>query len=124
MTIEPHHLKQRLEVAREAAQKAGDIILSNKDVIRQISTKSCSSDLVTQVDKLAEQVILQHISQHFPNDIVIGEEDSSESMSYQAMEGQLLPDHENVGVWCVDPLGKIIVLSHYLYPHSNVINHG
>ena len=101
-------LQRRLDVAREAAQRAGDIILKHaNNTLQEISTKSNATDLVTQVDQLAEQIIIQYISQHFPNDTIIGEENSADSSGYHSMEGQPIPNHhldENIGVWCVDPL--------------------
>jgi inositol-phosphate phosphatase/L-galactose 1-phosphate phosphatase len=111
------HFKERLDIAREAARKAGDIIRNSTKMI--VSTKSSNCDLVTQVDQLAEQIIVQHISQHFPNDIIIGEERSSQSTSYHDLEGQSIPDHLNIGCWFIDPLDGTSNFVHG-YPLVNV----
>lgn len=102
----------QLQVAKEAAKLAGELILQNgrrqhqqeqqDDDKFQVTTKSTSVDLVTNVDTKAERIIAHHIRQHFSDDIIIGEEDSSSSSKDVVVVGQGIP--RDRPVWLIDPV--------------------
>jgi Archaeal fructose-1,6-bisphosphatase and related enzymes of inositol monophosphatase family len=64
---------QELQIAREAACKAGEIQLLHRNRLLHIENKSDASP-VTEVDRLCEQVIRDIVRKHFPADGFLGEE--------------------------------------------------
>lgn len=80
------------------AKLAGTALLARPDKL-EIATKSSATDVVTHMDKLAEQIIVDGISADFPGDGIMGEEgaDVASTTGYQ---------------WVVDPLDGTI---NYLY---------
>ena len=84
-----------LNVATMAAREAGNIIvryLNQLDRIK-ISEKN-SNELVSEVDLMAEQAIIDIITKHFPEHAIIGEESGNE---YAKNKNS---DH----TWIIDPL--------------------
>ena len=69
--------EQYKEVALEAAQRAGEIILEGFGSIHNINFKSSHSDLVTEFDPRAEAEIVRIISGAFPDHQIVAEEGSS-----------------------------------------------
>ena len=92
------HLESILACAIKYARSAGEALANRPDVL-QIATKSTETDVVTQMDHLAEQIIVAGIQADFPEDGIMGEEGADvESLSgYQ---------------WVIDPLDGTI---NYLY---------
>ncbi|TYO94436.1 inositol monophosphatase family protein [Desulfallas thermosapovorans] len=89
-----NRLQAELEVAVRAAREAGQLI---KDKIYRHSiteTKSCLSDLVTEVDRQAEAGITGLIRRHFPGHAVVGEEQQG---NYTGEPGGNI-------TWYIDPL--------------------
>ncbi|EYB69441.1 Inositol-1-monophosphatase family protein [Deinococcus phoenicis] len=68
-------LQQALTVAVEAARTAGAIHLAHLGKAHQVRSKSTFSDLVTEVDALAEAAIRRVIADTFPEHAVLGEEE-------------------------------------------------
>ena len=64
---------QEVRIAKQAAEKAGEIQLSHIHKLLRIENKSDSSP-VTQVDKLCEETIRDILRKHFPADGFLGEE--------------------------------------------------
>ncbi|XP_052180665.1 inositol monophosphatase 3-like isoform X2 [Diospyros lotus] len=62
-----------LAVAVDAAKKAGDIIRKSFYQTKHVEYKG-QVDLVTETDKACEDLIFNHIRQHFPSHKFIGEE--------------------------------------------------
>ncbi len=79
-----------LAVAIEAAHKAGQLILQHFGQPQEIHLKG-PADVVTQVDRDAEDIIVRVIQQTFPDHVFLGEEGHTASQS---------ADH----VWIIDPL--------------------
>ncbi|MBW2712942.1 MAG: inositol monophosphatase [Deltaproteobacteria bacterium] len=63
-----------LELAVELAYAAGKIQRERYETPLQIETKSASIDLVTEVDKACEALILQGLATHRPQDAILAEE--------------------------------------------------
>lgn len=80
------------------AKLAGGVLLARPDKL-EIATKSTATDIVTHMDTLAEQLIVDGITADFPGDGIMGEEgaDVASSTGYQ---------------WIIDPLDGTI---NYLY---------
>lgn len=66
--------RQALAVARHAAEEAGKLIRNKIHRHRVTETKSCLSDLVTEVDRQSEDIIVKMIKHHFPGHVIVGEE--------------------------------------------------
>lgn len=88
-----------LSVAIQAAQAASNLhqFYAGDDV--DISTKSSHSDLVTEVDKLSEEKIREVILSHFPEHVILGEEQG---------ESQGNTSHR----WIIDPLDGTLNYAH------------
>eukprot|EP00892_Ulva_mutabilis_P009945 jgi/Ulvmu1/7322/UM035_0111.1 len=69
-------LQRYLDVAKEAAASAGEVIVDAWDRPRNVQHKG-TADLVTETDKECELVIVKHIKDTFPDHSFIGEEDSA-----------------------------------------------
>ena len=80
------------------AKSAGETLLARPEKL-EIATKSTATDVVTHMDTLAEQIIVDGITVDFPGDGIMGEEgaDVASSTGYQ---------------WIIDPLDGTI---NYLY---------
>lgn len=88
-----------LSVAIQAAQAAARIHQFYAGSDLDISTKSSHTDLVTKVDKLSEEKIRQVIASHFPDHVVLGEE-----------QGQSVGPASHR--WIVDPLDGTMNYAH------------
>ncbi len=95
-------LKDFLNVALEAARRAGDILRKYFGHLSNIREKDFSGDLVTEADQESEALIKEILHQHFPNHAFLGEETGeSDTGSKEYM-------------WCVDPLDGTTNYTHQL----------
>lgn len=92
------NLSPYLDVAIRAARAAGAIHLYYRDLDLQISSKGTASDLVTLVDKLAEDKIRETLLERYPEHSILGE------------EGGEVGQHEFR--WVVDPLDGTVNYAH------------
>ncbi len=81
----------RLTTAWFLAQQVGNFLLSKRPANLDISTKSSASDLVSEMDQGAEQLIVNEVRARFPEDGILGE------------EGANVPSSNGVR-WIIDPL--------------------
>lgn len=81
-----------INIATQAARSASKIILSFMDQLDtlEINKKNVASDVVTQVDLLAEEEIINHIKKAYPDHSILAEESGLQ-------EG-------NEYCWVIDPL--------------------
>jgi myo-inositol-1(or 4)-monophosphatase len=87
----PIHLRELLALASDLAREAGQIHSDGVSRALRIETKSSPTDLVSQIDKESERLIIERLSELRPDDAVLGE------------EGAL--GHGTSGVrWIIDPL--------------------
>jgi myo-inositol-1(or 4)-monophosphatase len=64
-----------LDVAIEAARAAGAILLDHYERgVREVTTKSTPTDLVSEADLEAERAIRELLARHRPDDAILGEE--------------------------------------------------
>ncbi|XP_010538424.1 PREDICTED: inositol-phosphate phosphatase [Tarenaya hassleriana] len=87
-------LEHLLAVAIDAAKKAGEIIRTGFYQTKHVEHKG-QVDLVTETDKACEDLVFNHLKQHFPDHKFIGEETTA---AYGVTE---LTDEPT---WIVDPL--------------------
>ncbi|PHQ79605.1 MAG: inositol monophosphatase [Coxiella sp. (in: Bacteria)] len=81
-----------LNIAIQAARASGRVIMRFADQLDRIEvTEKGRNDLVTQVDQLAEQEIIEHITKAYPRHSIISEEAGH------------LPKDEDM-CWVIDPL--------------------
>lgn len=88
-----------MKVAREAAVEAGKYILAHMGKIKEISYKEGVNNLVTDVDKASESIIIGRIKDSFPGHSVLAEE----SGEHFAQEGVK---------WVIDPLDGTVNYAH------------
>ncbi len=94
--------KSYTAVAINAAAKAGEWIKSRVGSNLKMSTKYSSQDLVTEVDKGAEQMIRRLIMTHFPDHAILGEEGVEPGPEASSLAIQAVQDEEFL--WIVDPV--------------------
>lgn len=94
--------KSRVAVAINAASKTGEWIKSKVGDHRQLNTKTSSQDLVTEVDKGAEQMIRKLVQTYCPGDEFLGEESAGIGAEASANAVDAVKDAEYV--WIVDPI--------------------
>lgn len=82
-----------IDVAIEATEKAADVILGHLGLVHRI-TRKAQRDILTEVDLLTQQAIVDTISSHFPDHDILAEEGSN-------ING-------NPYVWIIDPLDGTI----------------
>jgi myo-inositol-1(or 4)-monophosphatase len=80
-----------LEVAVDAARRAGDLLFGRLGSLRQIDYKGSPSNIVTEMDRQAEALIVERIGGQFPDHAILAEEGGGRSGS---------ASHR----WIVDPL--------------------
>jgi myo-inositol-1(or 4)-monophosphatase len=99
--VEIQRLDELAAIGWEAAARAGDFLLNERPADLHVDYKSSRTDPVTQMDKTAESIIVQHIRASRPDDGFLGEEGSD--------------DAGTSGVrWIIDPLDGTV---NYLYGH-------
>ncbi|HEC68979.1 MAG TPA: inositol monophosphatase [Candidatus Omnitrophica bacterium] len=79
-----------LEVVKSAVEKAGDFLFSNFGNIRQVISKG-DRNLVTDLDREAEKIIVDVLSKEFPEHGILGEE-------------AVRKDLDREFLWIIDPL--------------------
>jgi myo-inositol-1(or 4)-monophosphatase len=92
-------LAELAELARSAAQEAGELLQSRHGHVRVVQTKSSPTDVVTEMDHAAEELIRHRILAARPDDAILGEEGG------QTGAGRPVR-------WIVDPLDGTV---NYLY---------
>lgn len=83
-------MKELFDVALRAAQTAGKYVLESMSELGQVDYKG-RADLVTDVDKTSENIIMEHIGEAFPDHSILAEESGGR------------PTDADV-VWIIDPL--------------------
>jgi myo-inositol-1(or 4)-monophosphatase len=91
-----------LEIALGAAREAGDLLASADGQVEVAATKSSPTDVVTEMDRRSEDLIVSRILAQRPDDVVLAEEGGE--------SGGDLP--ENAVRWVIDPLDGTV---NYLY---------
>lgn len=66
-------MEKYIEVGKKAIRKAGEILLTYIDKDKNIKLKG-TSNLVTDVDKLSEKIIINIIEENFPDHSILAEE--------------------------------------------------
>ncbi len=80
-----------LNIAVAAARRAGDLMVRQLNRLDSLSVDlKGRNEFVTQVDRAAEQVIIEYIHKHFPDHAILAEESGAQGAS----------DHQ----WIIDPL--------------------
>ncbi len=95
-------LTELLTLAERVASEAGDLLLAGVDDVRvDVTTKTSGTDMVSEMDRAAETLIVKGILAERPDDAILGEETG-------ARDG-------TSGVrWVIDPLDGT---TNYLYRH-------
>jgi myo-inositol-1(or 4)-monophosphatase len=94
------NFEKELSVARQAALEAGALLKNFLGRVTQIGHKS-ETDLVTEADLQSEQLILESLRRHFPEDMFLTEETGQHG-------------HGSKRMWLIDPLDGTINFTHEL----------
>ena len=94
-----------LDVAEKTAREAGVILLENLGKVKEIEFKAKNS-LVTEVDKLSEEIIITNIKNNYPSHGIFAEESGRDSNT---------SDH----VWLIDPIDGTTNYAH-AYPFFSI----
>ncbi|MFW6074680.1 MAG: inositol monophosphatase family protein, partial [Chloroflexota bacterium] len=81
-----------LDLARDAAEEAGALVLERQRTIQSIEFKG-DTDLVTDVDRASEALIVERIQRRFPDDTILAEEGSGHGLGSDERR-----------IWLIDPL--------------------
>jgi myo-inositol-1(or 4)-monophosphatase len=100
-TVSPPEPAELAELARAVALEAAELLADRHGTAAVVQTKSSPTDVVTQMDRPAEELIRRRILQARPGDAVLGEE-----------LGQTGQPGEGAVRWVVDPLDGTV---NYLY---------
>ncbi len=91
-----------LTIAIEAAREAGAFLFENVGKIKNIERKSGqATNLVTEIDKQSEKMIIKRIMQHFPGHAILGEEGGAQEQTSEYR-------------WIIDPLDGTTNFTHGL----------
>ena len=91
-----------LELAERLAREAGEMLLDGADGLRvDVSTKSSGTDMVSEMDRASEALIVKGILAERPDDAILGEETGGR-------------DGTSGVRWVIDPLDGT---TNYLYRH-------
>lgn len=91
-----------LEIAVQAARKAGKLIREKANVAKRVDLKSSAHDLVTEVDKKAEELVREVILSHYPDHAILGEEGVAAGV--EASKRALEEHRHHESLWVVDPI--------------------
>jgi myo-inositol-1(or 4)-monophosphatase len=90
------------DLAQSAAEQAATLIIEGLERVRDlVETKSTGTDMVTEMDRAAENLIVEVLLHHRPDDAITGE------------EGTARPGRTGVQ-WLIDPIDGT---TNYLYAH-------
>jgi myo-inositol-1(or 4)-monophosphatase len=94
-----------LAFTTETARAAGAVLMDRYERIERIRHKS-RTDVVTEVDHLSEELIIDAIRSRFPGDAILAEESGSHSgaSAAAAAEDGTAPSRPNGRTWVIDPL--------------------
>ncbi|MFC1567049.1 inositol monophosphatase family protein [bacterium] len=95
-----------LKVMKEAAKDAGYYIRKNYGKIKKLDYKGSARNLVTNVDKRSEQIVVKHLKKAFSNFDILAEESG-------------LDDKKSDYKWIIDPLDGTTNFAHS-FPHFSV----
>ena len=104
--VAPDSRADLLAIAVAAALEAGDLLASQEGRVAVAATKSSPTDVVTEMDRRAEELIRARILAARPNDAILGEEGG------QVEGGQVEGTADAPVRWVVDPLDGTV---NYLY---------
>ncbi len=94
--------QQLLDVAHSAAREAGRFLLDSVGAIRTVERKDGQeTNLVTDIDKRSEEMVIAHIRNHFPDHGILAEESGSSERDAET-------------VWVIDPLDGTTNFTHGL----------
>ena len=99
MTLSRHD--DELSIAVDAARRAGRLQMERYERLERIVHKS-EHDVVTEVDEMSEQLIIERIRSAYPNDGFLAEE--SGTIDAIAPAGESVVDPSRQRVWIIDPL--------------------
>jgi myo-inositol-1(or 4)-monophosphatase len=94
--------KSPVAVAVNTAAKAGEWIKSKLGSYEQLQLKTSAQDLVTEVDKGAEQLIRRLITTYFPDHAILGEEGVAPGAEASKEAIERMKDEEYL--WIIDPI--------------------
>ena len=92
-------LSLRLGLARELAARAGALQRERFETGLSIETKSATIDLVTEVDRACEALIVEGLEANLPDDAILAEEGHGD-------------DHDAAFRWIIDPLDGTTNFAH------------
>ena len=84
-------ISEKAQKALEIAQRAGEFVYSRRHSVGKIEAKSSAIDVVTEVDREAQNLITQELHRYFPADLIWGEESG-------------YPLHDFSSTWVIDPV--------------------
>lgn len=93
--IDPQLLDEYFDFAVGLARKVGPMIRDAFYADKEILTKSCTTDLVTETDQKVEKTLLETIKTAYPNHEFIGEE---------SVAGGLKCNLTDAPTWIIDPI--------------------
>lgn len=91
-----------VETAEKAAREAGKLIIESIGKVKDISYKTLPTNLVTEVDKKSEEIIIEILLKDFPDFDVLAEESGSSSTKNSEY------------MWVIDPLDGTTNYTHSL----------
>ncbi|EFB42053.1 MULTISPECIES: inositol monophosphatase family protein [Parachlamydia] len=94
-------LQAYLKTATSAATSGGKILKKYWKNVKQIEDKSTAGDLVTEADKESEKIILQMITEAYPDHAILAEESSEKHLS-----------SSSDFLWVIDPLDGTVNYAH------------
>lgn len=94
-------IKKMLHLAKSAAKEAGRFSAGNIDKVKEITCKDGPNNLVTDIDKKCEKMIIDKITETFPTHAILAEETGEHS----AKNGSRIK-------WVVDPLDGTTNFAH------------
>lgn len=110
-----HEWHQRLyDSAKAYAKEAGQLIVKHMGNLGTIEQKKNASDLVTEVDKMSEELLRSKIEQDYPDHWILSEEDTGQSNAYEQFQ------HHGSGYgWIIDPIDGTTNFIHGI-PHFSI----
>jgi myo-inositol-1(or 4)-monophosphatase len=104
-------LNDALKLAVSAAHSAGEILKSRFKTELNVQTKTSERDLVTEVDKAAQDAVIKIIQDAYPDHRFIAEEDGAKNLG----------DANCPYTWIIDPLDGTTNFVHKKPEHATMI---
>ena len=105
-------LRVLADAALECGLEAGAFLLAGRDRVLEVATKSTPTDVVTDMDRASERMLVERILARFPTDGLLGEEGAGQVAAFLARNAAFRPEKDLFMAGRYEGPGKLLSPAH------------